>query len=559
MTTTIIVGGVAGGASCAARLRRLDAHHRIIIVERGPHVSFANCGLPYYVGSVIDDERKLLVTSPQSLTDRFALDVRVHTEATHIDAQQRLITLHDLATGRTYQESYDNVVLSPGAAPLRPPFPGHDLPQVYTIRNVPDAMRVRQVIDANAAQPLRAVVVGGGFIGMEMAENLRHRDVTVDLIEGSEQIMPPLDRDMAGLLQTQAEAHGVRIHLRHMLSGVFSLASGGVRVEATGADGEALHVEADMVVLAIGVRPESSLAKAAGCDLAERGHIIVDAQMRTSQEHIFAVGDAVQIRDVVSGQPTAVPLAGPANRQGRVAADVIVGRSGRSAQFRGTQATAVLGAFGLTAATTGLSLKQCRSYGIEHAVVRLHPGDHVGYYPGATPIHLQLCFHPRTRRILGAQAVGEHGVDKRIDVIAMAIQMQATVDDLAESELCYAPQFGAAKDAVNLAGMIAANHCDGIAPVVEIESLDSSQDLVVDVRPEPMQPAACWPQAQHIPLTQLRDRMHELPKDRPLAILCNVGQTAHNATCLLRQHGFDARTITGGERSLGLLGACQET
>lgn len=558
MATTIIVGGVAGGASCAARLRRLDAQRRIIMVERGPHVSFANCGLPYYVGSVIDDEAKLLVTSPQSLIDRFALDVRVRTEATAIDAAQRTITLHELETGRVYQEIYDELVLSPGAAPLRPPFSGHDLPQVYTIRNVPDAMKVRHVIDTGDAHSLRAVVVGGGFIGMEMAENLRLRGVSVDLIEGSEQIMPPLDRDLAGLLQQRAEAHGVRIHVQRMLSAIDQLADGAVHVQAQGPNGEALTIQADLVVLAIGVRPENSLAQAAGCSVAERGHIIVDSQMRTSQQHIFAVGDAVQVQDVVSGTPTAVPLAGPANRQGRVAADVIAGRDGRSAYFRGTQGTAVLGAFGLVAATTGLSLKQCRAYDIEHAVVRLHPGDHVGYYPGATPIHLQLCFHPHTRRILGAQGVGEHGVDKRIDIIAMAIQMQATVDDLAESELCYAPQFGAAKDAVNLAGMIAANHCDGIAPVVMIESLDAERDVVLDVRPAVNQPAPCWPQALHIPLTQLRERMHELPQDQPIAILCNVGQTAHNATCLLRQHGFDARTISGGERSVGLLGACQE-
>ncbi|TVR44180.1 MAG: CoA-disulfide reductase [Planctomycetota bacterium] len=555
MPTTIIVGGVAGGASCAARLRRLDESRRIVIVERGPHVSFANCGLPYYVGDVIQDEAKLLVTTPESLISRFNLEVRVLTEAVAIDAAAKTLTLREVEGGREYQESYDELVLSPGAKPLRPALPGLDLPGVFTIRNVPDALRVRRFIDGHA-QPdaLRAVVVGGGFIGMEMAENLRLRGVAVELVEGGPQVMPPLDPDLARLIQGRMAEHQVGLHLHALLQGV-EVSANGLRVRARRGETD-LELTADLVVLAIGVQPENGLAKAAGCELGPRGHIVVDDHMRSSVPHIFAVGDAVQVRDAVSGAPTAVPLAGPANRQGRVAADVIAGRDGRSARFRGTQATAVLGAFGLIAASTGLSAKSCVAQGIAHATARLHPGDHVGYYPGAKPIHLQLVFDPHTRRVLGAQAVGEQGVDKRIDVIAMAIQMGATVDDLAEAELCYAPQFGAAKDAVNLAGMIAANHCDGLSPLARLEEVDPTRDVVVDVRPSGSSQPPCWAAVQSIPLTELRQRHRELPQDRPVYVLCNVGQTAHNATRMLRQYGIDARNLSGGERSLELLGGC---
>lgn len=537
----LIVGGVAGGASCAARLRRLDEEAEIVLFDRGPHVSFANCGLPYFVGNVIADERKLLVASPRLFADRFAIAVRTRHEVVAIDRARRTIRVRDLdAAGGPVErdEPYDALVLAPGAAPIRPPLAGIDLPGIFAVRTIPDSVRIRRWIDER--KPTRALVVGGGFIGLEMAENLAARGLRTTVLEKLPQVMPPFDPEMA---------YGVAEHLRE--SGVaLRLGDGLARFERDTGDAIAAITESgarlvsDLVILAIGVRPETALARGAGLPLSPRGGIVVDAEMRTADPAIWAVGDAVEVRDVVTGQEAIVPLAGPANRQGRVAADAICGRA---RAFRGVQATAVVGVFGLTVACTGASEKGLVRAGVsEFAKVYLHPGHHAAYYPGATPIRLKLLFAVPDGRILGAQAVGVEGVEKRIDVIATAIQMGGTVYDLAEAELCYAPQFGGAKDPVNLAGMIAVNHLDGLMPLADWQALDRTGAVVLDVRDDDEYAAGHAEGAIHIPLAELRGRHHELPRERPIAVCCGVGQRAYYATRFLAQRGYRAATLSGG-------------
>ena len=534
----VIVGGVAGGASCAARLRRLDESAQIVVFDRGPYVSFANCGLPYYVGNVIADERSLLVASAEMFRQRFNVEVHTDTEVTSIDRGARTITVHDLRTDQTRTEPYDVLVLSPGAAPIRPPLPGVDLPGVFAVRSIPDSRRIRAWIDDRRAR--RAVVVGGGFIGLEMVENLRHRDLAVTLLEKLTQVMPPLDPEMAAPLAEHLAAQGVTLHLGDGLAGIEAVPSGGLTVVAE----SGARLAADLVILAIGVRPETTLGRDAGLPIGPRGGLVVDAQMRTVDPHIWALGDAVEVHDVLTGQETIVPLAGPANRQGRIAAESIAGRPTR---FRGVQATAVVGVLGMTVASTGASEKGLRRAGVTgFAKVYLHPGHHAGYYPGARPIHLKLLFSTADGRILGAQAVGTEGVDKRIDVIATAIQFGGTVHDLAEAELCYAPQYGAAKDPVNLAGMIAANALAGDMPLADWAQLGSTDALIVDVR-EPQEYAAGHiPNAINLPLSQLRERYAELPDDREIWLNCGVGQRAYYATRFLAQHGYRPRNLSGG-------------
>ena len=534
----VIVGGVAGGASCAARLRRLDESAQIVVFDRGPYVSFANCGLPYFVGNVIADERSLLVASAEMFRQRFNVEVHTDTEVTSIDRGARTITVHDLRTDQTRTEAYDVLVLSPGAAPIRPPLPGVDLPGVFAVRSIPDSRRIRAWIDERRAR--RAVVVGGGFIGLEMVENLRHRDLAVTVLEKLTQVMPPLDPEMAAPLAEHLAAQGVTLHLGDGLAGIEAVPSGGLTVVAE----SGARLAADLVILAIGVRPETTLGRDAGLPIGPRGGLVVDAQMRTADPHIWALGDAVEVHDVLTGQETIVPLAGPANRQGRIAAESIAGRPTR---FRGVQATAVVGVLGMTVASTGASEKGLRRAGVTgFAKVYLHPGHHAGYYPGARPIHLKLLFSTADGRILGAQAVGTEGVDKRIDVIATAIQFGGTVHDLAEAELCYAPQYGAAKDPVNLAGMIAANALAGDMPLADWAQLGSTDALIVDVR-EPQEYAAGHiPNAINLPLSQLRERYAELPDDREIWLNCGVGQRAYYATRFLAQHGYRPRNLSGG-------------
>ena len=538
----VIVGGVAGGASCAARLRRLDESAEILMVDRGPYVSFANCGLPYHVGGVIEQESSLLVADEKLFRERFNIDVRTRCEVVSISRAEKTVALKNVVTGEQVEERYDKLVLSPGAAPLRPPLPGIDLPGIFTVRTIPDAREIRGWIDARKAK--RAVVVGGGFIGLEMAENLIHRGMEVTVVEMLDQVMPPLDPEIARLVERHLEKHGVRLALG---DGVAGFRAAGDRLEVETKSG-AVH-PADLVILAIGVRPESGLAKQAGLEIGERGGIRTDAQMRTSDPDIFAVGDAVEVRDFVTGQPTLIPLAGPANRQGRIAADVICGRPAR---FRGTQGTAICGVFGMAVASTGASEKLLRRLGDDDfEKIYLTPRSHAGYYPGAKPLSMKVIFRKSDGKILGAQAAGEDGVDKRIDAIAMAVQFGGTIYDLEEAELCYAPQFGGAKDPVNFAGMIAADVLRNDMPLAHWGA--GEPGFLLDVREPDEFSEGHAPEALNIPLNELRSRLGELPRDRPISVYCLSGQRAYYATRVLLQSGFDARNLSGGILARGLI------
>lgn len=536
----VLVGGVAGGASCAARLRRLDESAEIVLVERGPYISYANCGLPYHVGDVIADEAKLLVAKPETFREQFSVDVRTHCEAVSISPREKQVHLRDVLTGAVTVESYDALVLSPGAAPVRPPLPGIDLPGIFAVRTVPDAREIRQWISQCRSSPPRAVVVGGGFIGLEMVENLVHRGFDVTVVEMLDQVLPPLDVEYARVVEAHLERHGVHLALGDGVAGFRQREDGTLSVETKSGRAHS----ADLVILAIGVRPETTLARGAGLALGERGGIRVDEQMRTSEPDIYAVGDAVEVSDFVTGEWSLIALAGPANRQGRIAADTICGRPSR---YRGTQGSAVVGAFGAVVAWTGASEKTLKRLGlIDYEKVYLYPGSHAGYYPGAKPFAMKVLFCRSDGRLLGVQAVGEDGVLSRINTLAAMIQMKATVYDLEEAELCYAPQFGSAKDPVNFAGMVAADVLRGDMPV----SHDPGGALILDVR-EPAEVAAgSLPQALNIPLGELRSRLDELPRDREIRVVCRSGQRGYYATRILLQKGFRARNISGGMLSL---------
>jgi NADPH-dependent 2,4-dienoyl-CoA reductase/sulfur reductase-like enzyme/rhodanese-related sulfurtransferase len=558
----IIVGGVAGGASCAARLRRLDEDAEIVMVERGPYVSYANCGLPYHVGGVIEHESDLLVASAQLFREHFAVDCRTGCEAIGVSAAERTVRLRDVATGEVTTESYDRLVLSPGASSVRPPLPGIDLPGIFPVRTVPDAVEIRRWIERGTGflagmarysgfqtvrPPVRAVVVGGGFIGLEMAENLTRRGIEVTVLEMADQVLAPLDPEYGRLVADFLGAQGVSVAVGDGVAG-FERADDGTLTVSTRSG--ARHV-ADIVILALGVRPDTTLARMAGIEIGELGGIRVDEHMRTSDPDIFAVGDAVEVRDVVTGEWSLVALAGPANRQARIAADVI---AGRDSTFRGTQGTAVIGLFGSTVAWTGASETTLDRLGdTDHEKVYLYPNSHAGYYPGAKAIAMKVLFRRSDGRVLGAQAVGEDGVDKRISVIAMAIQMGAAVYDLEECELCYAPPYGSAKDPVNFAGMVAAGVLRGDMPLTHWGAADDG--VLLDVREEFELAVESIAGARNIPMGRLRERLHELPRDREIRVVCRSGQRAYTATRCLRQHGFDARVVSGGMLSHAILAA----
>jgi len=557
VTRIVIVGGVAGGASAAARARRLDEQASILVFERGAEASFANCGLPYYLGGEISDRDQLLVAGDRQLKDWLNLDVRTLSEVTAIDREAQEVEVRELDTGRTYREPYDYLILSTGAAPIRPgPLlekVGADHPRVCSLRNLADVDRIKAVVDSGAQS---AVVIGGGFIGLEVVEQLVHRGVQTSLVELLPQVMPPLDREMVTPLHESLVAHGVDLHLD---DGVAALEPAGDGINVRLNSGQELS--ADFALLAIGVRPESDLAKAAGLELTDRGAIRVDAGQQTSDPRIYAVGDAVEVAEPIFGGSAFVPLGGPANRQGRLVADRIATREGRQAfrgetlVYRGSQGTSIVRVFDVSAGMTGMSEKalgrMSKVRGKDFNVVYAHPNNHAGYYPGATPVSMKLIYEMPSGRVLGAQAVGADGIDKRIDVIAMAIQMKATVFDLEQAELCYAPPFGSAKDPVNIVGFIAANTLRGLTQTAHVDDLpaggNATSPTIVDVRTAPEFAVGAVPGALHVPLEELRDRLTDVPRDKPVVTYCKSGHRGYIAERILRQHGYnDARNLSGG-------------
>ena len=542
----VIVGGVAGGASAAARARRLSEDAEIVLVERGPDVSFANCGLPYYIGGKITDRDKLLVVTPERLETRFKLDVRVRSSVEAIDRNAKTIRIRDLESGRDYEESYDKLILAPGAAPLRPPIPGIDLPGIFTLRNLQDMDRIKALVDQGVRQ---AVVVGAGFIGLEVVENLIRLGVSTTVVELQDQVLPPFDKEMTTPLAEALVENGVTLLLGEAADG-FEQTNDGLVVRLKSGQ----ELLAQLVLLGVGVRPESKLAVDAGLEVGPRGGIQVNDYLQTSDPDIYAVGDAIEVKDFVLGVPTQVPLAGPANRQGRIAADNIFGRSSR---YRGTQGTAILGLFNLTAAMTGASEKVLKRSEIPHRMVYVHPSNHAGYYPGAEQMTLKVLFDPESGRVLGGQVVGGSGVDKRIDVLAVAIQAQMTVFDLEEMELAYAPQFGSAKDPINMVGCVAAGLLRGDHPQTDMSTImDTPSDerpFLLDVRTSTEFAAGHLPGAVNIPVDDLRSRFRELPNDRKIATYCKMGQRGYLATRILNQSGFTAMNVGGGYITYRLL------
>ncbi len=543
----LIVGGVAGGASTAARARRLCEDCEIVILERGPHVSFANCGLPYFVGGEIPDKEDLLVQTPESLKARFNLNVRVNTEVTALDPLKHEITVKNRLTGQETTESYDKLVLATGAVPVRPPIPGLDRPNHFLVRNVPDAEQITAWAETPGTK--RVVVVGGGYIGLEMAEQLRHRGMEVALVEALPQVMAPLDPEMAAWLHQELRAQGVALYLNDAVAAFEAPTA----EEPAGASIVVLksgqRLPSDAVIVGLGVKPESALARAAGLELGQLGGIRVNDQMRTSDPDIYAAGDVVEVKDGVTGQWSLIPLAGPANRQGRIVADVIFGRDSR---YGGTWGTAVLRLFRLTAACTGANARALRRAGIPFETVNLHPGSHAGYFPGAEPMALKLLFTPDTGKLLGAQAVGRDGVDKRMDVLATALQAGLTVHDLAALELCYAPPFGSAKDPVNLAGMTAQNVLSGTVTQVqwdEVAGLDPGTTLILDVRGHDERAAGFIPGSVHIPVNELRKRLGQVPRDREIVAYCASGLRSYVAARFLLQHGYKVKNLSGAYRT----------
>ncbi len=538
----LIVGGVAGGASAAARARRLSEESHIVLFERGPDVSFANCGLPYHLGGEIVEREKLIVTTPERLRTRLGLDVRTGTSVERIDRRAKKLHVRDLASGREYEESYDKLILAPGASPLRPPLPGIDLPGIFTLRNLQDMDRIKARMEEGVK---RAVVIGAGFIGLELVENFVRKSIAATVVEMQGQVLPPFDREMTTPIAQELASKGVSLLLGQSAA-AFEASPEGVVVRLKSGQ----RLEAHLVVLGVGVRPENRLAVDAGLEVGPRGGIRVDDYLRTSDPDIFAVGDAIEVKDFVTGNPTQVPLAGPANRQGRIAADNIFGRPVR---YRGTQGTAILRVFDRTAAMTGASEKVLKHANRPYRKVYVHPSNHAGYYPGAQAMTLKLLFGPGSGKLLGAQAVGGEGVDKRIDVLAVAIQAGMTVFDLEEMELAYSPQYGSAKDAVNMAGFVAAGLLRGDHPQVDVETVlaapDHERSLLLDVRTPREYQEGHIPGALDIPVDDLRYRLGELPHDRSIAVYCQVGQRGYLATRILLQAGFRAANIGGGYKT----------
>lgn len=538
----LIVGGVAGGASAAARLRRLDENAEIVMFERGTYISFANCGLPYYIGETIKDRSKLMVQTPENLKARFNIDVRINSDVIGVDTQAKKVRVNSADQG-TYEESYDYLILSPGAKPIKPPIPGIDSEFIFTVRNIPDTDRIKSYVDQAGTRS--AIVIGGGFIGIEMAESLRERGLDVSLIEAAPHILAPFDSEMVAFAEKEMTDHGVKLVLGDGVEAFYDKEKG---VEVSLKSG--LQLSADLVILAIGVTPDTGFIKNSGIELGARGHIIVNEYMQTNSDGVYAVGDAVETTDL-DGQRATVPLAGPANKQGRIAADNI---HGLNTVYKGTQGTSIIKVFSLTGASTGFNERTLQRMNIPYRTIYVHPNSHAGYYPGAKAIAMKLLFNDEGK-ILGAQAFGSEGVDKRIDVIATVLRLKGTVDDLAELELAYAPPFSSAKDPVNMAGYLAQNVLSGqldIFTVTDLETLQPEEQILLDVRTVEEYEQGHIDGAILIPVDELRERMNELDKDKEIYAYCGVGIRGYIVARILKQNNFKVKNLTGGYRTYAM-------
>ncbi|MGN2615027.1 FAD-dependent oxidoreductase [Aliivibrio fischeri] len=548
MTKIVIIGGVAGGASAAARARRLSEDAQIIMLERGPFISFANCGLPYHIGGDIKERDNLLLQTPDSFLARFNVDVRVMNEVTSINRNEKTITIKNLIDNTEYQESYDFLLLSPGAGPIVPPIPGINNSLTFSLRNVPDMDRIIASIKDN--KPQHATVVGGGFIGLEMMEAFHQLGIKTTLLELADQVMAPVDREMAGFVHKEIKDKEIDLRLGSALQEVVETETGLTLSLSTG---EVL--DTNLLIMAIGVKPETKLANEAGLQLGELGGIYTNEQLQTSDPFIYAVGDAIEEKDFVTGNQTLVPLAGPANRQGRMAADNMFGRS---ESYQATQGTAICKVFDLAVASTGKNEKALKREGISYEKVFVHTASHASYYPGAEIVSFKLLFSPETRKILGAQAVGKDGIDKRIDVMAVAQRAGMIVDQLEHVELTYAPPFGSAKDVINQAAFVANNLIKGDTKAIHFDEVDNLNEnqILLDVRnPTELTTAGYIKGAINIPVDQLRQRIHELPKDREIIIYCQVGLRGNVAYRQLVNNGFKARNLIGGYRTYSFANA----
>ena len=542
----IVIGGVAGGASVAARARRLSEDAHIIVVERGRFVSYANCGLPFHISGEIEDRSSLLVQTPEGLKNRFNLDVRTLSDALSIDRENKQVEIRDLRSDEVYYESYDDLVLAPGADAVHPPIPGIDRPGHFPLRWIPD---MDAIINWNQdVEPAHATVVGAGYIGLEMVEQLTHIGMAITVVEAAPQVMGAVDEDMAFWAQRQLEDHGIDVRLNSTVVGFEEPAADETAAASTVVLADGSRIPTDLVILAMGARPEVSLARDAGLNVGELGGIRVNQHMRTNDPHIWAVGDAIEVRNPVTQDWSLIPLAGPANRQGRVAADNVMGRPSR---YRGTWGTAVVRVFDLTVACTGLNERQLGRAGIAFETVHVHPLSHVGYYPGAELLDMKLVFSAEDGTIYGAQVVGDESAVRRIDVLATAIQGGLSVDDVAQLELCYAPAYGAPKDPANLLAMAARNVVNDdvdIAQWYEVDDL-AEDEVLLDVRSAEERSASTIPGSIHIPLDELRQRLDEIDKSKRIIVHCFSGQRSYFASRMLRLNGFDVRNLTGGIRS----------
>lgn len=535
----IIVGGVAGGASAAARLRRLDENAEIILFEKGQHISFANCGLPYYVGEVITQKENLIVVTPKKMKERFGIDVRVNSEVLRIDPVNKIVEVKDLSGNSTYTEPYDKLVLSPGAEPIRPQLPGINSSRIFTLRNIPDTYSIKDYVDK--MNPRRAVVVGAGFIGLEMAENLHMRGIDVSVVELADHVIGPMDFDMAALVHNHLRMKNVELILKDAVS---AFDDNGTHINVMLASGRTIN--ADMVIMGIGVRPDVRLAADAGLTIGSSGGISVNEYLQTSDPDIYAVGDAVQVKDFISQNPALIPLAGPANKQGRIAADNICGGNEK---YEGTQGTSIVKVFDLTVAITGNSERLLQRNNIEYEKSFTHSASHASYYPGGIPMAIKIVFEKNNGKLLGAQIVGYDGVDKRIDVLSTAIRVGMTVYDLEKLELAYAPPFSSAKDPVNIAGFTASNILKNNCSIFhwnEVDSITKDTGLLLDVREHAEYELGTINGAVNIPLDELRSKLNELPKDKTIYVFCQIGLRGYLAARILMQKGYTAKNLSGG-------------